>query len=188
MTTGCEIGVYTGTNRSILGSALYENTGEQDLLNMSFTLLKNNRALFSRSARHWWLTGFRLGEFSQPWELTLEADIQLKDAEMCAAFVSSLRRAGYTNRELRVSGNSVSITFSKPHTRQPASRTRALVWFTQRKNKLLIREFNRVTRGRSGMYDILNETRDRAPLLYASILDMGRAAEVFRRHEGALSG
>jgi hypothetical protein len=188
MTTGCEIGVYTGTNRSILGSALYENTGEQDLLNMSFTLLKNNRVLFSRSARHWWLTGFRLGEFSQPWELTLEASLQLKDAEMCAAFVAALRRAGYTDRELRVSGNVASITFSTPHTRQPASRTRALVWFTQRKNKLLIREFNRITRGRNGMYDILNETHTRAPLLYDAILDMGRAAEVFRRHERELGG
>jgi len=49
----------------------YNSIKDDEFLWMSFTLKKNGKVLFERGDRHWWLTGFKLGEFSQPWELTM---------------------------------------------------------------------------------------------------------------------
>jgi hypothetical protein len=53
---------------------------------MSYVLKKNGETLFTRQAKHWWLTGFRLGEFSEPYELTMEVSVTLKDVFMRNAF------------------------------------------------------------------------------------------------------
>jgi hypothetical protein len=180
MTTGCEVGVYAWNGKTLLGSPLYENIGENDMLNMSVTLIKNNRVLFRRSALHWWLTGFRLGEFTNPEELVMEAGITLKTAAMRAAFVDALANLGYTDTDARVYGNTVTITFAAPKTRQPASRAGALVRLTQRKNMLLCREYRRLTRGCNGMYDVITTLRTRSPALYDAFFKMGRGRELYR--------
>jgi hypothetical protein len=186
MTCGCEIGVYTRTSENLFGSELYANTSDGDMLDMSMTLYRFGRVMFTRSARHWWLTGFRLAEFANPEELTVSATITLKDALMRDAFVAALTRTGYSERDMSVRGNAVSLVFAKPYTVQPATRTRFIVWFTQRKNRLLIREFKKLTGGRDNMYEILDLTREKAPRLYDRVLDMGRSQKVFGRHEGIL--
>ena len=37
--------------------------GDEDLLEMSYTLYKKDKVLFRYHDIHWWLTGFSLGEF-----------------------------------------------------------------------------------------------------------------------------
>ena len=93
------------------------------MLNIYYKLYKGGKMLFQRSGKHWWLTGFVLAEFSQPQELTAKISIVLKDRAMLSAFLSAMKEAGYSDRELAVSGNTVSFVFDKPHTAQPYTRT-----------------------------------------------------------------
>ncbi|MDR0818688.1 MAG: DUF4474 domain-containing protein, partial [Oscillospiraceae bacterium] len=78
ITTGAEIGIYR-TEREDISSpdftgTFYEAIPDAEMMPMSFTLRKRGRTLLSRSDRHWWLTGFILGEFSQPKSLTMDAE------------------------------------------------------------------------------------------------------------------
>lgn len=103
MTTGCEIGVYS-TDGPVLNTGIYNNTfydcaSDEELLDMSFTLRKNGKTLLERRGRHWWLTGFKLGEFSEPWELVAYINITLKDKEMRNEFIKGLIKAGYSKRD-----------------------------------------------------------------------------------------
>jgi len=87
MTTGGEIGVYTteGPDLDIPGlfnGTFYNCASNADRLYMSFTLVKDEEVLFKRKGKHWWLTGFKLGEFSEPSELTMYLTIALKDRFM----------------------------------------------------------------------------------------------------------
>ena len=55
----------------------------------NLVLRKNQEFLFKRNDKHWWLTGFILGEFSEPCELTW-GSTTLKDKLMLDAFVDAL--------------------------------------------------------------------------------------------------
>jgi len=150
---------------------------------MSFTLKKNGKVLFERGDRHWWLTGFKLGEFSQPWELTMEITITLKDAVMCSAFIDGLKRAGYTNKEIKRYGNSVRVIFDKPRTPQPFTRTKVTDEIIQKKNKLLCDLYNEVTKGCVTLEEKIAAIREKAPELYQHILGLGRPKELYSSYK-----
>ncbi|MCB0641330.1 MAG: DUF4474 domain-containing protein [Phaeodactylibacter sp.] len=132
--TGCEIGIYNRDTSdhdlkyTLLDAALgeagnpdqqyyYSCAGNEDLLQMSFTLKKNGQKLFSRGPeKHWWLTGFKWGVYSEPTELTMDIDITLKDAAMTARFVAALKQLQYNPAQ---NGNNVTFTFDRPKTQQP---------------------------------------------------------------------
>lgn len=139
MVSGGEIGVYTGgIDVKILGifnDTFYNCASDDQLLEMSYTLKKNGNILFTREGKHWWLTGFRLGEFSEPSELTMDISITLKDEIMRDAFLAGFSVTGYSDTEYTVVGNTVSFTFDIPRTKQPRTRTRATDWVIQRKNE-----------------------------------------------------
>lgn len=43
---------------------------------------------------------------------------------MCSSFVEAIKKIGYEeNKEFIVNGNTVGLTFDKPHTTQPITRT-----------------------------------------------------------------
>lgn len=108
-------------------------------------LRKNGKNLFLRSDLHWWLTGFVLGEFSEPHELTMHINITLKDEVMRDAFLSGLIKTGYSTNELKVSGNTVSFVFDKPRSLQPITRTTATDKIIQKKNKLMCEAYQKIT-------------------------------------------
>jgi len=66
---------------------------------------------------------------------------------MCSAFIDGLKRAGYTNKEIKRYGNSVRVIFDKPRTPQPFTRTKVTDEIIQKKNKLLCDLYNEVTKG-----------------------------------------
>ena len=141
LATGGEIGVYTGgIDLNILG--IYEDTfykypTEEDQLQMSFTLWKDGSKLFTREDKHWWLTGFKLGEFSEPSQLSMDINITFKDTEMRDAFIDAFRKVGYSDNDFRIVGNSLMFKFDVPLTPQPSTRTNVTDWIIQRKNELL---------------------------------------------------
>jgi hypothetical protein len=91
---------------------------------MSYTLSKDGKPLFHRGPEsHWWLTGFRWGEFTKSTsQLTMAAEIVFPTDHMRASFEKALRAMGYagiTNRDAKT----VAFTFGTPKTTQPVTRT-----------------------------------------------------------------
>jgi UDP-2,3-diacylglucosamine pyrophosphatase LpxH len=136
--TGCEIGVYNRVNGpppfgySILDATIgrrpndpdpshsrfFDCASDSELLRMSSTLYRNGTKLFSRGPeRHWWLTGFKWGVYSEPEELTLDVSIECLDATMTAAFTAALAGMGYTG--VQTTRTTVTFTFGTPRTLQP---------------------------------------------------------------------
>ena len=188
MTVGAEIGIYN-TNRSALDipgvftGTVYQCAEENEYMHMTYTLLKDGKVLFKRAAKHWWLTGFRLGVYAKPASLKLEAAIKFQDVVMRDAFIRSLIRLGYNGEEFRTNGNTVLIIFTKPHSRQPGTRSGLIGRIALQQNKWFVREYRRQTKDTRNMYDILMILKERSPLLYTLALKMGRQREMFSQYD-----
>lgn len=174
--TGCEIGVYTA-DKPILNIPevykymFYNCANDQEKLTMSFTLKKNGKILFSRDERHWWLAGFKLGEYSEPSELTINVNITLKDSIMCSAFIEGLKEAGYSEDEIVRNGNTVGFIFDKPHTPQPLTRIEETDKIIQAKNKILCDRYNEITSVYTNFTDKINAIKKQAPEIYSEMMD-----------------
>ncbi|SPF53262.1 conserved hypothetical protein [Candidatus Desulfosporosinus infrequens] len=183
LVTGAEIGVYTNAvDLNILGlfsGAYYSCASNADLLQMSYTLKKNGKPLFTRGGKHWWLTGFKLGEFSEPSELTMDIDITLRDVIMRDAFVAGLWNAGYSLAEFTRDGNTVSFTLSIPHTPPPLTRTNTIASLMQRKNEKLCAEYRDITGQSNNIQDKIQAIEKLAPEMYAKIIRLGKSKRLY---------
>ncbi len=187
MTTGCEVGVYNTTEYDIsipefFKGTFYESVTDNELLKMSFNLKKDGNTLLTRNGKHWWLTGFKLGEFSEPYQLEMELSITLGDAKMQQAFVGGLLEAGYAKEEIYVWHNTVSVLFDKPKTKQPLARTPVTDWVTQRKNQTLCETYREITDPYNNLLDKINAILGHAPDLARLVLNPGKSHESFRAY------
>jgi hypothetical protein len=188
MTTGCEIGIFTTTGPElnipgVFNGTFYNSASEEDRLQMALALKKNGKIIFAREDMHWWLTGFKLGEFSEPSELTMDVDITLKDDDMLSAFVDGLKGAGYSDNEMIIKGDTVSLKYSEPHTRQPITRTPATDWIMQKKNELLCEEYQKITGDYEDMSDKVGAIEQNAPKLLDEILNIRKTKQVLQMHD-----
>ena len=187
LTTGCEIGVYTSTRPEISIPGLFQGTfydcaSDEDLLQISYIVKKNGKVLFTREGKHWWLTGFLLFHFSEPWELTMDINITLKDSEMRRAFEQGLIKAGYAKDEIFASGSTVCLEYDEPRTPQPLTRTPATDWIVQRKNALLCRMFKHLTKSTRTAEEKV-KFLEKHSHMYGSALHMGRHKDVYKAYE-----
>lgn len=178
LVTGGEIGFYEGVlDLDILGvfsGTFYNAVSNVDRLQMSYTLKKNGTTLFTREGKHWWLTGFKLGEFSEPSELQMETIITFENALMRDAFVTGLRDAGYLDRSINIVENAVSFVFDIPHTPQPLTRTEKTDRVIQRKNKFLCEKYQEITEPYDTFPNKVKAIEEQAPEIYEQILTMGK--------------
>lgn len=178
LTTGGEIGIYNTTKSELsipgfFSGTLFDSASDQDSLQMSFTLIRNGETLFNRSGRHWWLTGFVLGEFSEPSELKMEASISFRDPVMCEAFVEGLIASGYQKEEYTVLNNCVCIHYDRPHCLQPFTRTPFTDHLTQKHNNNLCETYRYATKDFDNIFDKLSFIKSHSPTIYEKILSMG---------------
>lgn len=168
--TGGEIGVYNTAKEDVASEkftgTFYECAGDDEYLPLSFVLRRDGRVLLRRKAVHWWLTGFRLGAFSDPDSLTMDARIRFPNRDMCRAFVTGLTQAGYRRGEYRARGNTIFIHFDKPHTKQPASQSGGGTAMVQKVNKTNCQLFETVTRPYTDTLDRLEYLKTAVPELY----------------------
>jgi hypothetical protein len=188
MTTGCEIGVYTttGPNLNIPGlfnGTFYYSASDDDHLLLGYTLLKHDKILFTRNEKHWWLTGFRLGEFSHPSQLVMKVEITLKDSKMRDAFVEGLIKNGYARNELNISNNTVRLVYDKPHYPQPVARNSFMENFVQTFNRRNCEAYQIATSRYNNTLDKLNYVKYEAPKMYRKILNVGNTTELFKGYE-----
>ncbi len=185
LTTGCEVGIYN-TKRpefsipGIFNETFYDCARDEDMLFISYTFYKNGQELFAREDKHWWLTGFKLGEFSQPSELFMEISITLKDEAMLDAFIEGMSNLGYMNDEMDVSDKTVRFVFGEPHSTQPHSRTKELEDFMQSYNKQNCDLFKELTQDYNGTPSKLIALRKKDPSLYNSVLNFGGIKRITR--------
>jgi len=187
MTTGAEIGVYYTSDPDINIPGLFSGTfyhcaKDEDRINMSFILRKNGNILFTRTGYHWWLTGFKLGEFSQPSELSMDIMLDLHDRQMTEAFVRGLKEAGYTEEEYGVRGRRVFIRYDKPHTPQPLTRNPLTVNIMQRNNRSFCEAYQYLTQAYTNTLDKLIAIKQRSPQMYSQIMNMGKSHQVFEAY------
>jgi hypothetical protein len=162
--TGCEIGVYTRSQQAsgpyyafldaTVGrrpkdpdgshSRFFDCASDADLLEMSFDLSRRGQKLFSRGPeKHWWLTGFKWGELSNPDDLSMNLTITFPNPDMTEAFKQALIRLGYGYDPLG-SRNSIRVVFDRPRTYQPRqdSAKQAQVAFANSQNASLVADYN----------------------------------------------
>lgn len=153
---GAEIGVYYAD--TIISPKQYEKeifhgVEQEDMLPLSMKLNYKGQSLFSRRDIHWWLTGFRTGEYTAPEDVVLEVSIVFPNEEMRKCFSESLCRMGYHQCEINVYGNTVSFLFSIPHTGQPRLAYRAAAALSQWQNRIGLGLYLFVTRPFAGTMD-----------------------------------
>lgn len=146
---GAEVGVYYA-DRVILPNqyekTIFHGVEESEMLPISMKLYDKGQPFFTISDRHWWLTGFSMGDYCTPEDLVLEVSIDFPNEEMKTCFVESLCRMGYQQCEISVCCNTVSFTFSIPHTRQPRLVYRLSAAISQWKNRVLLKLYRFITR------------------------------------------
>jgi len=183
LVTGAEIGVYTkAADLNFLGllkGTYYECVSNSELLKMSYTLKKNGKPLFKREGKHWWLTGFKLGEFSEPSELTMDITITLHNIAMRDAFVNGLWKAGYPLDGFTRNGATVSFTFATPHTPPPITRTPSTDRIIQKKNELLCKTYQDITGASNNLRDKVKAIEEQAPKMYSKVLKIGKSKKIY---------
>jgi hypothetical protein len=127
--TGAEIGVYTCVDTGVSGverQTMYGCASKQEYhwLKLKFVLKRTNGGppltLHRGPEHHWWLTGFKWGEFTERTsDLTMDVAIEFQHDEMRRQFVNAATKLGYYPA---TTGRTVTFQFIKPKTPQPASR------------------------------------------------------------------
>ena len=146
--TGCEIGVYYAESivpASQYSSTLFQAVCDDDMLKMSMKLKRNGTTDFLVSCRHWWLTGFKMGEFSWPHNLSLDATITFPNCTMMNAFIEGLMRYPYSRCDITICG--LTLTFNMhPLRKHKNCLQKFAIHFSQWKNRWFCRIFLFVTR------------------------------------------
>lgn len=126
--TGAEIGMYYADRileEKEYTTTLFHSVEDQDMPGFSFHLFRKGSRIADLSSKHWWLTAFSMGRFSEPVDLYMRAGVTLKDSHMLRAFTEGLIRAGYSPDDITVMCNTVTFSFTEPSTTHgPFSRFR----------------------------------------------------------------
>lgn len=180
VTTGCEVGLYYREKKAFSENeektrafAFFQAADDRDFPLMSIRLVKKERELFQRNGRHWWLTGFVLGEFSKPKQLLMEAKLRFKNPAMAQAAARAIQSAGYGKGQVSLFENQVYFRFEKPKTRQPFFQMKLFVWFQQLQNKILCRKYRKLIETEKEPLEKLLALRQKHPKLLNRLLRIG---------------
>jgi hypothetical protein len=192
--TGFELGVYTrgvvlGIPGILSGNFYFcpdsakDGYSNDERLTMSYTAKKNGSTLFSKEPeRHWWLTGFKAGEFSNYSSLTMQnVSVTLKNSDMRTAYIIGLNDSGYSGSQISVSGNTVTFNFDVPLT-HPSTRD-IFEQSKQAENQQLCSLYNTITSPYTSMADKLNAVRTQAPDLFNKITYAGTSNDIYNAYE-----
>lgn len=90
---GCEVGIYKAN--ALVASlqrktALFQSAEDSEMLPMSIRLCRGETELCHLQQRHWWLTAFCMGAYSDPKDLTVEIGITFPNTDMLNSFTKAL--------------------------------------------------------------------------------------------------
>ena len=137
---GAEAGIYYA--KGIVAPQEFDKTHfrsvpDAEMLPMEMALYYKGQKMFEYGRRHWWLTGFCMGQYCDAKDLMLRISITFEDQNMRSCFVKSLMHMGYQECDIDVCDLTVSFSFSFAHSKQPCHSC-CLKWkWAQWKNRLL---------------------------------------------------
>lgn len=112
--TGCEVGLYYTDHilkENELKTTLFASVKDADMVKMSFTLYRKDEVNAQLSAKHWWLTAFRMGCFSQPSDLSMRVSVTFPSPGMARSFTNGLINAGYSSKDICYHCGTVTFIF-----------------------------------------------------------------------------
>lgn len=186
VTTGAEVGIYVEENRGDekeAGDVFYQAVSEDEEMRLSMALYKDGERVFYREDRHWWLTGFRLGEFSEPAELMLRASILFPNQNMKGAFLAGCYQAGYRPEDVYVRFNGVVINFAQPKTAQPTFFGKWHCKFIQWQNRWNCKLYWHLTKSFDRTLDKLDYLMMEYPAVFHLVTGLGRAGRISDKRE-----
>lgn len=146
---GAEIGIYRAdglVSRNQRTTAMFHTVPDSDLPFFEFTLYHETCPMYRIAQRHWWLTGFRMGQYAKPDCLLMKTEITFPSCEMQNSFVRGLIDCGYAPEDIHVWNLQVSFSFLRPHTRQPRSAHSIRTSFALWKNRIFLKIYLHVTK------------------------------------------
>lgn len=146
--TGGEIGIYYADRilkENELKTTLFHCAADKDILGLSFNLFKNGMEIANVCAKHWWLTAFSMGRFSEPIDLYMYTSITFPNHNMANAFMEGLIQAGYCGKDIYICCDTVTFSFSHSFT-HPGMLRRIRIRIAQSINHFGCRLFLFVTR------------------------------------------
>lgn len=149
LNTGAEVGIYradTLLNQGERKRAVFQSVPDNELFPISLELYRHGKKQFSLMRKHWWLTGFCVGQYSEPEELAIRVSITFPNEEMLNCFYEGLQNAGYRECELCVGCRTVFFSVKTPHFRQPRRSVFGKGRWQQWKNLMFCRIFQLVTK------------------------------------------
>lgn len=189
MNTGAEIGIYRSESGrkihipNVFDGTFYESIPDSDRLFMSYKLCRGKEVLFERSGVHWWLTGFVLGEYSEPEQLTMEIQITFPNLTMCDAFVNGMLDRGYTMDKIAVRYKTVYFTFDRPLMKnQPAYKYLTERERVQSDNLVYCTTYRIATRKYNHTLDKLEFLKKTMPSMYEGIIQIGKMGKRFEKY------
>lgn len=187
MASGCQIGTYFTSNDSItvpgFHGSFYESPNNKECCFISYTLKKKNKTLLSHASKECFSAGLKVGEFSNPSSLALKVRITFPNKKMVLPFVEGLKAAGYAANEYHVLFHKVTVHFTKPHTTQPASRTRVQEAIIQQGNRFDCNKYSQLTKNCSNTLEKLNLLKNINTELYEKVLKSLYSKELYSNYE-----
>ena len=179
VTTGGEVGIYVTETEDInipgiFSGPFFKAVSDEERINMSFNLKMNGESLFQRKDYHWWLTGFDVGVFSNPNNLSMEALLSFPNSIMKNAFLKGLEEAGYKEDEVKIINNTIYFNFDKPKSYQSYNRHKLIKAFIQFMNKIYCKIYNLITKDFERTIDKIDFLRLYYPILFKLISGKNR--------------
>ena len=124
---------------------IFHAVDKKEMLPMSTELRREGKLIAFLRERHWWLTTFDVGTFSQPEQLSLKISIRFPDPEMQDAFYRGLLEQGVDWDDIYTRFR--TVCFSAPNDTAVLSRWKRLQSaLAQWMNRFNCKLFNYVTR------------------------------------------
>lgn len=141
---GAEAGIYYVNGilpPEQFADAHFKAVPQECMLPIQLTLCYKGQKMFDTKQCHWWLTGFCMGKYCEPEDLTLWISITCASHQMLYRFVESLLHIGYQYCDLLTRDLTISFAFCRSHNRPPRCRHPRRVAWCQWKNRLCVKLF-----------------------------------------------
>lgn len=104
---GGELGIYTRPESRI--GTIYNCAADEDMMNMSIEIYHDNELIFKEGPmKHWWITGFNIGDrYYLPESLLMKGTIEFPNEEMASLFINAASR----KRQLTVSRDACLVSY-----------------------------------------------------------------------------
>lgn len=172
ITSGCEMGLYHA-DRIIepkeYGRTHFESASDEEMQDMTIILEGCHMEGFAFRKKHWWLAGFRVGEYHAPKQLCAVYQIRFCDPCMLRAAVKGLEKAGYPAEQYYMLRNTLVIRQHEENAFKRKLFGRIYAWIVLRKNSCLVKLFRCYTAPFKSAGDRLLFLYFRFPFLFRKI-------------------